>query len=40
MTDGINETGVISGTLNPNKGKFTFNLTGDNGNTYKLSGKK
>jgi len=40
MTGGITETGVISGTLNPNKGKFTFNLTSDNGNTYKLSGKK
>jgi hypothetical protein len=40
MTGGINETGVISGTLNSKKEKFTFNLTSDNGNTYKLSGKK
>jgi hypothetical protein len=40
MTGGINDTGVISGTLNPNKGKFTFNLTGDSGNKYKLVGQE
>jgi len=39
MTGGINEKGVISGTLNPTEGKFTFNLTSDNGNKYKLVGK-
>jgi hypothetical protein len=38
MTVGVNEAGVISGTINPNKGKFTFNLTSDNGNKYKLVG--
>jgi hypothetical protein len=41
MTGGINETGVISGTINPTKGKFTFNMISDNGiNQYKLVGKK
>jgi hypothetical protein len=41
MTGGINETGVISGTLNPGTGKFTFNLTSDiENNKYKLVGKK
>jgi len=39
MTGGINEKGVISGTLNPAKGKFTFNLTSDNGSKYKLVGQ-
>jgi hypothetical protein len=40
MTGGITDTGVISGTLNPKKGKFTFNLTSDNGmDKYKLVGK-
>jgi hypothetical protein len=40
MTGGINDTGVISGILNPKKGKFTFNLTGDSGNKYKLVGQE
>jgi hypothetical protein len=41
MTGGITETGVISGTLNPNKGKFTFNLTSDNEeNKYRLDGQE
>jgi hypothetical protein len=39
MTGGINEKGVISGTLNSTKGKFTFNLTSDNGNKYRLVGQ-
>lgn len=41
MSGGINETGVISGTLNPDTGKFTFNLTSDDGvNKYKLVGQE
>jgi hypothetical protein len=41
MTGRINETGVISGTLNPNKGKFTFYLTSDNReNKYMIVGEK
>ena len=41
MTGGINETGVISGTINPTKGKFILYMTSDNGNNkYKLVGKK
>jgi hypothetical protein len=40
MAGGITDTGVISGTFNPKKGKFTFNMTSDNGNNkYKLLGK-
>ena len=40
MTGGITDTGVISGTLNPTTGKFTFNLTSDDGiNKYKLVGQ-
>jgi hypothetical protein len=40
MTGGINETGVISGTINPKKGRFTFHLTSDNRNKYKLVGQE
>ncbi len=41
MSGGINETGVISGTLNPETGKFIFNLTSDDGvNKYKLVGQE
>jgi hypothetical protein len=38
MTGG--ETGVFSGAINPKKGRFTFNLTSNNGNKYRLIGKR
>jgi hypothetical protein len=40
ITGAITETGGFSGTLNPVTGKFTFNLTSDNGNKFKLVGNE
>jgi hypothetical protein len=41
VTGQVTDTGVISGTINPKKGKFIFNLTSDNSeNKYKLVGEK
>ena len=41
MTTGaINETGVLTGSLNSSKGTISFSLTSGNGNKYKLSGNK
>jgi hypothetical protein len=34
----INETGVLTGALNPTKGTLSFNMTSQNGNKYTLSG--
>jgi hypothetical protein len=38
IVNGNTETGTLSGTLNPNTGKFTFNLTSTNGNKYTFVG--
>jgi len=38
-TGAISETGVFSGNLNPNTGKFKFNKVSDDGKKYTLSGQ-
>ncbi len=38
ITGSINETGVLTGALNPTKGTISFNMTSQNGNKYTLSG--
>ena len=40
ITGATNETGVLTGNLNPSSGKFSFTMAEENGNKYKLTGKK
>jgi hypothetical protein len=38
MTSAINEVGVLTGSLNPSSGTFSFTMTSQNGNSYTLKG--
>ena len=40
MAGALNETGILTGRLNPSTGKISFTMTSDDGKKHRLSGER